>query len=323
MIFNEQNSVENYLVKELSGVDLNSKTEKYINGNNKWTYKSSDVIDRKIDEVLALSEVKKSLIKINPNIKQKIELADEVIFNLQRIINSVNQIGLVRSNEEFLKWLRGDKTMPFGENNEHIQIKLIDFENLSNNSFIITNQFKVQQNELKIPDLVMMINGIPVVVGEAKTPFRPAISWLDGAHEIVGIYENSIPQLFVPNILSFATEGKELFYGAVRNSLQYWSPWRVNNNDDDLEKKLGLGEIKEELIDLLSPERLLDILKNFSLFTTNKKRQRSKIICRFQQYEGANKIVERVVEGREKKRTDLAFSRIRKIFAYGFCCTKA
>ena len=122
MIFNEQNSVENYLVKELSGVDLNSKTEKYINGNNKWTYKSSDVIDRKIDEVLALSEVKKSLIKINPNIKQKIELADEVIFNLQRIINSVNQIGLVRSNEEFLKWLRGDKTMPFGENNEHIQI---------------------------------------------------------------------------------------------------------------------------------------------------------------------------------------------------------
>ena len=145
-----------------------------------------------------------------------------------------------------------------------------------------------------------MINGIPVVVGEVKTPIRPAISWLDGAHEIHDIYENSIPQLFVPNILSFATEGKELFYGAVRNPLQYWSPWRINDNDN-LEKKLGLGEIKDELIDLLSPERLLDILKNFSLFTTNKKKQRSKVICRFQQYEGANKIVERVIEGKEKK----------------------
>ena len=74
----------------------------------------------------------------------------------------------------------------------------------------------------------------------------------------------------MPNILSFATEGKELFYGAVRNPLQYWSPWRLNDNNNDLQKKLGLGEIKDELIDLLSPERLLDILKNFSLFTTNK-----------------------------------------------------
>ncbi len=69
----------------------------------------------------------------------------------------------------------------------------------------------------------------------------------------------------------------------------------------DLVKRLNLGEVGEELVDLLSPEKLLDILKNFSLFSTNKKKQRSKIICRFQQYEGANKIVERVVEGKEKK----------------------
>ena len=92
-----------------------------------------------------------------------------------------------------------------------------------------------------------------------------------------------------------------MFYGGVRNPLQFWSPWRVNDDETNIAKKLGLGEIKEELIDLLSPERLLDILKNFSLFTTNKQKQRLKIICRFQQYEGANKIVERVLEGKEKK----------------------
>ena len=49
--------------------------------------------------------------------------------------------------------------MPFGEKNQHIPIKLIDFNNLSNNSYIITNQFKIQHSELKIPDIVMMING--------------------------------------------------------------------------------------------------------------------------------------------------------------------
>ena len=64
---------------------------------------------------------------------------------------------------------------------------------------------------------------------------------------------------------------------------------------------MGLGEVGKELSDLLNPERLLDIMRNFSLFSVDKKKRRIKIIPRFQQYEGANKIVERVKEGRVKK----------------------
>jgi type I restriction enzyme R subunit len=71
--------------------------------------------------------------------------------------------------------------------------------------------------------------------------------------------------------------------------------------DDSLANRLGLGEIGNELNDLLKPSRLLDILENFSLFSSNKKKQRTKVIPRFQQYEGANKIVERVKEGKIKK----------------------
>ena len=109
----------------------------------------------------------------------------------------------------------------------------------------------------------MMINGIPVVVGEAKTPIRPSVSWLDGAHEVHDIYENAVPQLFVPNILSFATEGKELYYGAIRCPLEFWAPWRLENDDDAIAKRLGLGEVGKELSDLLNPARLLDIMRNF------------------------------------------------------------
>src|SRR5690606_20960566 len=68
-----------------------------------------------------------------------------------------------------------------------------------------------------------------------------------------------------------------------------------------LANTLGLAEIGKEMSDLLNPARLLDIMQNFSLFTTNKKKQRSKIIPRFQQYEGANKIVKRVKDGQIKK----------------------
>jgi len=304
MSFNELNSVEHYIINQLSGVNLNSNSlaEKTpIYSSSQWVYKSAQELERGINEVLLESEVKEALIRLNPEIAKRNELADEVIYKLRAILISVNQVGLVRANEELFKWLTGDKTMPFGENNRHVPVNLIDFKNLHNNTYIVTNQSRIHHHETKIPDVVLLINGFPVVIGEAKTPIRPSVSWLDGAHEIHDIYENSVPQLFVSNILSFASEGKELYFGAIRSPLQYWAPWRLENDENALAKSLGLEEIGKELSDLLSPKRLLDVMQNFSLFTSNKKKQRTKIICRFQQYEGANKIVERVVEGRIKK----------------------
>jgi type I restriction enzyme R subunit len=303
MSFNALNSVENYIIKQLTGANLNTNeaSEDTTLYGGFWQYKSAQELDRFVNEVLLASELKQSLIRLNPEINQNHDLADEVIYKLRAILISVHQVGLVRANEEFFKWLQGDKTMPFGENNRHVPIRLIDFSALKNNNFIATTQFRIHHRETKIPDVVLFVNGIPVVVGEAKTPIRPAISWLDGAHEVHDIYENAVSQLFVPNILSFATEGKELYYGAIRTPLEFWAPWRLENDEDAIAKRLGLGEVGKELSDLLHPKRLLDILQNFSLFTTNKRKQRIKVIPRFQQYEGANKIVERVKEGRIKK----------------------
>ena len=303
MSFTELNSVENYIIKQLTGVNLNTNriSEDTTLYNGFWHYKSAQELQRSVNEVLLEANLKEALVRLNPEIKQNPELADEVIYKLRAILISVHQVGLVRANEDFFQWLQGDKTMPFGENNRHVPVRIIDFDDLQNNSFIATTQFRIHHRETKIPDIVLFINGIPMVIGEAKTPIRPSISWLDGAHEVHDIYENSVLQLFVPNILSFATEGKELYYGAIRTPLEFWAPWRIENDEDALAKRLGLGDVGKELTDLLHPQRLLDILQNFSLFTTNKKKQRIKVIPRFQQYEGANKIVERVKEGKIKK----------------------
>jgi type I restriction enzyme R subunit len=303
MGFTELNSVEHYIIHQISGVNLNTNTVSATLGDYsvQWQYKSPEQLDRGVNEVLVESELVKALIRLNPEVEAKPHLADEVIHKLRAILISVNQVGLVKANEEFFVWMTGEKTMPFGENNRHVPIRLIDFDDLTRNDYVVTNQFRIHHRETKIPDVVLMINGIPVVVGEAKTPIRPSVSWLDGAHEVHNIYENSVPQLFVPNILSFATEGKELYYGAIRCPLDYWAPWRIENNDDQISKALGLAEIGKELTDLLSPARLLDILRNFSLFTSNKKKQRIKVIPRFQQYQGANLIVQRVIEGKIKK----------------------
>jgi len=324
MTFNELNSVEHFIINQLSGINLNNTEVKEPNSayGFQWVYKSSDELQRGVSEVLVEQDIKEALIRLNPEISSNHNLADEVIYKLRAILISVNQLGLVKANEEFFKWMAGEHTMPFGENNRHVPVRLIDFHNLANNSYVVTNQYRVHHRETKIPDVVLLINGIPVVVGEAKTPIRPSVSWMDGAHEVHNIYENSVPQLFVPNVLSFATEGKALYYGSIRSPLQHWSPWRLENDDDKLAKQLGLAEIGKELSDLLSPARLLDILLNFSLFSTDKKKRRIKIIPRFQQYEGANKIVERVVAGKVKKGLIWHFQGSGKSFLMVFAAQK-
>jgi type I restriction enzyme R subunit len=303
MGFNELNSVENYIIHQLSGVNLNHNNwqEEKVPYGFEWKYKSADQLKRGVNEVIEEEELRNALIRINPEITKQPERADEVIYKLRAILISVNQTGLVRANEEFHKWLVGEKTMPFGENNNHVPVRLIDFEKPENNTFIITNQYRIHHRETKIPDIVLLVNGMPLVIGEAKTVIRPSISWLDGAHEIHDVYEDAVLQLFVLNLLSFATEGKDLYYGSVRSPLENWAPWRIQSEDDALAKAIGLGEVGKELSDLLHPKRILDILQNFALFTSNKKKQRIKIICRYQQYEGANMIVERVRDGRIKK----------------------
>lgn len=329
MVFTELNSVEYFIIHQLSGLNLNEKkankfefAEPATPFGKDWQFKSAEQLGRGVNEVMVEADVKAALMRLNPEIKAKPELVDEVIYRLRSILISVNQIGLVKANEEFYKWLTGEKTMPFGENNRHVSVRLVDFDDHSQNQYIVTNQFRIHHRETKIPDVVLLINGFPVVVGEAKTPIRPSVSWLDGAHEIHKVYENAVPQLFVPNILSFATEGKELYYGSVRCPLDFWSPWRVDESSDAISKSLGLSEVGKELCDLLSPERLLDILQNFSLFSSNKKKQRMKMIPRFQQYEGANAIVERVIEGKIKKGLIWHFQGSGKSFLMVFAAQK-
>ena len=303
MPFNEINSVENFVIKTMTGVNLNESKalhDPMASYGAQWIYTPASELSREITEVLIETELKQALIKLNPEIAALPERADEVIYKLRSILLSVNSTGLVRANEEFAEWLKGNKTMPFGKNYAHVSVKLIDFETIENNKFQLVNQFSIRNRETKRPDIVMFVNGIPLVVGEAKTPVRPSVSWLDAASDIHDGYENSVPELFVPNVLSFATEGKELYYGAVRTPLEFWAAWRVNEGDD-VARLMGLNNVAAEMKQLLSPKTLLDILYNFTTYSTNKKRQRIKVVCRYQQYEGANLIVQRVLENKIKR----------------------
>ena len=67
--------------------------------------------------------------------------ADEVLYKLRAVVLAVRSDGVIKANEEMTAWLRGDRSMPFGPNNEHTTVRLVDFENLENNHYVVTSQF--------------------------------------------------------------------------------------------------------------------------------------------------------------------------------------
>lgn len=224
--------------------------------------------------------------------------ADEVIYALRATILSVQVDGLVRANKNFMSWLRGEKTMPFGHNGEHVSVRQVDTAQPANNRLTVVNQWTYQTGTVvKRFDVVFLVNGLPIIIGEAKTPTRGAVTWFDGAFQVNEIYERQVPAVFVPNVFSFATEGKAFRFGSIRMPIEMWNPWRTREN----EPEGSLADVRRTMESMLRPEVVLDILQSFTLFATDKKHRRIKIICRYQQYFTTNQLIERVLKCYPKK----------------------
>ncbi len=303
-MFNEANTVEALIRDTLCGKVTQttppqpglSRTNGKINGVG-WHYLPSQNIPRQPQEVFVETFIRDALIRLNPEIAANPKRTEEVLYRLRAIVRSAPSDGLIRANEEFTRWLRGDRTMPFGTNYEHTTVRLIDFDNLENNQYILTSQYTYRAGaESRRADLVLLVNGFPLVLIEAKTPVRKAVSWVDGALQIHEDYEKDIPELFACNVFSVATEGKELRYGSIRMPIELWGTWRIDDTPPN-----SLAGLKQAIASLHNPSVILDILNHFTLFATDKKKRRIKIICRYQQYEAVNKIIDRVLAGRPRK----------------------
>lgn len=268
--------------------------------NNGWKYISADDLPREHSDVLVESMVKDSLIRLNPCIAEDPSRADEVIYKLRTLILSVQPNNLVAQNEEFKKLVFENNSFPFGKNGRMVPIKFFGSlypEEIAKNEYVVTNQWVYPKAEGgKRLDIVLLINGFPIAIGELKTPVREAISWMDGAADILA-YEKSIPQMFVTNVFNFASEGKCYRYGSLNAPLTAWGPWHTNGH-----KAEGtLASVQTALMDMIQPDIIMDIFRFFTVFATDKKYRKYKVICRYQQYEGANAIVTRVLAGKPKK----------------------
>jgi type I restriction enzyme R subunit len=307
-MFNESNTVEAYLRDLLAGpikatppsvvqepLPSYGPSPKGIG----WRYAALSEVPRQIQEVMVEPWLRDALIRLNPEIAAQPDRADEVLYKLRAIVLSVRSDGLIRANEEMTAWMRGERSMPFGVNNEHVPIRLINLDDPKQNQYIVTQQFIYRAGPTeRRADLVLLVNGLPLVLIEAKTPVKKCISWVDGAVQVHDDYEKFVPELFVCNVFSVATEGKAYHYGSIGLPVKDWGPWHFDRGDA---QHHPLKSLKLSAESMLRPHVVLDILGSFTLFATDKKKRRIKIICRYQQYEAVNKIVERVLTGYPRK----------------------
>jgi type I restriction enzyme R subunit len=186
MTFNESNTVEAFVRDKLCGEQIVARDAL---SSAQWDYVAPNELPRQPQEVLVEQYVRDALIRLNSTIAEQPDRAEDVIHRLRAPILGVRTDGLVKANEEFAAWLTEQRSMPFGPNGEHVTIKLVDFKDLTKNRYVLTQQFSVRAgNTEKRADLVLLVNGIPLVVIEAKTPVRSSQTWLDGAVQVHEVY---------------------------------------------------------------------------------------------------------------------------------------
>jgi type I restriction enzyme R subunit len=178
--FTESSTVENFLRDLLAGGQwVNTSIGPGLARRNGklfglgWHHLPAEHIPRQSHEVLVEPWIREALIHLNPEIAADPDQADEVLYKLRAIVLSVRGDGLIKANEEMTAWLRGERSMPFGANHEHVSIRLIDFENPENNQSVVTNQFVVRSGPAeRRADLVQLVNGLPLVVIECPATIR-------------------------------------------------------------------------------------------------------------------------------------------------------
>jgi type I restriction enzyme R subunit len=312
MTFNEMNTIEDALRDHLKRQSDDTSASKVLEESDyyipnfkdlKWRYIHGENLayyGKQPQDVFVDTWLKEALCRLNKPIAANPDLADEVIHRLRGVLLEVNYTGLIHANELFQDWVLGRISMQLGKDGAHITIHLIDFNNPHKNHYVISQQVQFSGSGDAYFDLVLFINGLPLVVGEVKTPVRDAISWQDGAADFMGGYKHyweNQKAFFVPNLLCFATEGKTFYYGPIGARYKDWSPWHSTEEREEIAQ--DLRTVLKSAERLLNPKTLLEIQQSFIVFSTfkmgeGKPSYKIKILPRYPQYEAAKAIVDRV-----------------------------
>ena len=173
---------------------------------------------------------------------------------------------LLHNNEEFHKLLVEKVKIPYQENGyeRSHEVALIDFEHTENNEFLVVNQYTIiENNQNKRPDVILFVNGLPIVVIELKNATDENANMVS-AYKQIQTYKAIIPSLFTFNAICIISDGLECKAGSVSADMSRYMTWKTS--DGLKEASRFKPQLETLLKGMLQPSTLLDLIRNFIVF---------------------------------------------------------
>lgn len=247
------------------------------------------------EQIILVDRLRKAVSAINPHIP--IEAQEQAIQKVLRIYSP----DLLHNNETFHQLLVEKIKIPYQQDGyeRSYEVALIDFDNIKNNQFLVVNQYTIlENNQNKRPDILLFVNGIPLVVIELKNAADENAT-MESAFNQIQTYKAFIPSLFTYNSICVISDGLECKAGSVSAGIKRFMAWK--SSEGTKEASRFTPQLETLLKGMLNPKTLLDITRNFIVFQKTKKEDvktgitlinTEKILAAYHQYYAVNKAIE-------------------------------
>lgn len=249
-----------------------------------YDYSHADKLERDEQEVLLFDRLEAALVRLNPG------LPLDVIREAIRKIRHFETNDVFTNNKVFHKYLTETVEVAEFVNGKTVyhRVRLIDWEVPENNDFLVVNQLEVvEKGQKKIPDIVLYVNGIPLVVFELKSTSREEVDIEDAYKQLKNYMNVHIPSLFYYNAFLVISDGVKARAGTITAPLDRFLAWKKINIEDEVVEN---RELETLMYGLFNQKRFLDVIKNFTLFTNE-----VKIMAAYHQYYGMKKAIESTI----------------------------
>ena len=260
-----------------------------------WHYLAGNSMTRSSKrDVLYADDMERFLIKTNPDL-----IADEIhqIMDTVRLVGAESEFATLH---KVYGWMvDGVQFTP--QSGLAKMINLIDFENPENNIFRAVNQFTVEytnngQKENRRPDIILFVNGMPLCIIELKNPADYKATIVDAYKQITNRYWRDIPHLLHYCPLACISDGVKTRLGTVRTPYEHFYAWR-RVNDGDKVSTLPFDELQTMIKGVYSPERFLEIFRDYIYFQDSKyDREEREIVCRYPQFFAARLLKQSIIK---------------------------
>jgi type I restriction enzyme R subunit len=273
-----ENHIEQVFIQEF--IDLGYE---YINGG--IISPEGVAQEREFNDVVLKQRLQSGIDRANPTIP--VEAREEALRKVLR----AGSPNLFQNNYQFHRYLTEGVDVEFrkGDRIAGDKVWLIDYVHPEMNEFLVVNQFTIIENNVnKRPDLILFVNGLPLVVIELKNAADENTD-ISSAFNQLQTYKKVIPSLFQYNALLIASDGWEAVFGSLTSARQFFLPWKSIDGKVIADETIPQMEVMVK--GMLNKKVLLDLIRHFTLFHVNKD-SITKVIPRYHQYFAVNKAVD-------------------------------